>query len=1290
MCRKIILYSLFILVCLNVRSQKIGYRSFDNITLDTEASAINCFAQDMQGMIWMGSNRGLYSYDGFVAQRHISEQTETQIYCISVIDREQMVLGTDNGVFFYNYQTDRYIESEIDFPTDVRAMTINDNTLWIGSLHGLFKYDLSKKVLEKVQDEKVGIPHKTIYSIIKSDKDMYIGTYNGLCRYVSEKNKYEVLDLPYKSKRSNQFVNVLLEDKSRNCIWIGTEGNLFKYIPSQNRIESLDMFSHNSVKSLAVDHTGNLLVGTDDGLYVYTESNGKADHIVHDSRNSRSLTNNIIWSIFKDKEGNIWLGTDYNISLSRYDKSYQFIPISQLTGVGDGNRFHAIFRDTRHNYWLGGTNGLIFTPSLSSPEASVWYRMGDSKYPLSHNRIRHIYEDKDKDLWIATDGSISRYDYQRRQFVNYSIVDSTHTYNSNWAYNIFDDNSGRLWIATCLGGIFVVDKNKLLQSSGTYLAETNYTMKDGLPSNFVNQILPDKNGNVWALLYRNGICKIDTKQGKIHRIATNNKGESETPNFILCDKEGFIWAAFPYKIIRIDPYTNELKAISFSKYMASEVLTMVEEGQHIWISTANGVWVLDTKTYEMQRSNITNKAFTAGFYDSISEQIYFGSSDEVALLNPISLKEKEPYSPIILTALYVNDKLHNKHGIRYIDHIELTHDENNLVFMFSDLIYSYQENNKFVYKLENLDKDWNIIGQNSNRISYTNLAYGTYRLLITKLDASGKPSDVVFSFDVEITPPWYYTVWAKGIYALLILAFIAWIVNFFRVKNNLRIERIEKEKTLELTNMKMDFFTNVSHEFKTPLSMILAPVSKLMLETKDSHKKKQLEIVQKSALKLNSLIRQIIDFNRSDDTNSGLILSKVEFVEFAHSLFLVYEENYRNLTFSFTSDKDKIYINIDVLKVEAVLNNLLSNACKYTEQGQIALSLSYNEVSKLLAIGVSDTGIGIPVNEIPFVFKRFYQSSKTVKEKEGTGVGLYLVKTYTEQHGGKVDIASEDGKGTSIIVYLPVLDDLQDAVESAHPTENSDLPKVLIVEDNPDIADFISQALTGKYQYQVCHNGKQGFETAIQFVPDLIIADVMMPIMDGMEMTKQLKKNVSTSTIPIILLTAKDDKKTEMESIALNVDVFISKPFDVQMLLSRIDQLLKNKKQIESKIRIETLTSPKPIEATSPDERLLSEITNLIEDKLSDPDLNVAFLSTKTNVGAKQIYRKVKQLTGLSPVEYIRSIRLKKAAMLLSQNKFSITEVMYMVGFSDHSYFSKSFQSEFGKTPRQFLDDILE
>lgn len=1307
--RVIILFHLLIFVS-TTYAQKPGYQTFENINLSAEASVACCFLQDNLGMIWIGSDKGLFSYDGYSSKQHfIPENTENvRINCGVIVRDSFLYLGADNGIHIYNYHTDRYEENKIKFPSDVRAMLIHNNILWIGSHHGLYSYDIHNKQLKAYpQKDNPGLTHETIYSLIHStDGIIYIGTYDGLCKYNPEERLFEKIPLPASIYKKNQFINSLLEDTLRNCIWIGTEGNLFQYFPKTGKCRIIDKIHDNSVKSLVLDETNQLLVATDNGLYIYNE-NEPLQHILHDSRNNQSLSNNIVWNIFRDKDENIWLGTDYGISLSRFNRTFQYIPISQVTGTGEGNHFYAIFKDSEEVFWLGGTNGIIrFDGLKNSEQSTVWYKMGDAKFSLSHNRIRQIYEDRDKHLWIATDGSISRYDRESGRFIQYNIIDSTGTYNSNWAYNIWEDEKGKLWIATCLGGIFVVDKQRLIESTDrTYIADNNISTANGLSGMFINQLIPDKQGNIWVLLYNNAVDKIHIASGEVKQVPIHEMIGKKNPYCATTDRDGNIWAGFRGGLLFINPANDNYQVISLGEFSNSEVLSIAEVEEHIWITTTDGIRVVHKTGKNIRRLNLMNRIFSSIFFDKTDRIIYMGSVDGFAVISPDAIMSATEDYPIYITNMRINNLsllpdetvTNNENSIRYAREITLNHKQNNLYFEVSDLPYMLDEKNKFVYRLEDFDANWHVLPPGSNQISFSNLEFGKYRLLVSKLDENGKPSLTnQTTVDILIKAPWYYTKNAKLIYFLLLISLIAWIINFFRVKNRLKIERIEKEKIMEQSRSKIDFFTNMSHELKTPLSMIISPVSNLLLETKDQQQKYHLEIVQRNAMKLNSLIHQVLDVNRIDnDVNSGLILSKIELVSFAQRILAVYQEEVtkeKNIHFNLASDVEHLYMEADQTKLESILNNLLSNAFKYTNAGgNVALSLSRNTETEQVEITVSDTGIGIPEKDIPYIFQRFFQSSKTSGKKEGTGIGLYLVKTYAELHGGNVRIASGENKGTTIRVSLPLR-----AAESAplvkdeniqNNTEKTDQPLILIVEDNPEIAEFICHILKAMYCCRIAVNGKIGFDLATQLLPDLIVTDLMMPVMDGLEMSRQLKKNVPTSTIPIILLTAKDDKQTELESIQQNINFFIPKPFEADILLSRIEQLLISKQQMETKTRIEMLTTPKNIDAVSQDEKFLATITGIIEDRVSDPDLNVNALVDISGINSKQLYRKVKQLTGTTPVEYIKSIRLKKAAMLLEQKKFTVAEVMYMVGYSSHSYFSKCFLSEFGKTPKQFIEE---
>ncbi len=1299
-----LLFLLLVLCFPGVYSQKPKYQMFENINLGTGASVVGCFLQDRQGLVWIGSNRGLFSYDGYNVQPHFmfDEKSNTQIYCGVIVDQKYLYLGADNGVLIYNIETDRYENAPVNFPTDVRTLLLQDEDLWLGTLNGLYRFDLKENKLHYFDPKKyVNLSHPTIYSIIRAhDNSIYVGTYNGLCRYSPRDDSFQRVKLPANPQKNNQFINSLLEDTTRRCIWVGMEGNLLKYNLTNGSIDEIEMFRDNSVKSLELDGNSRLLAGTDNGLYVYSDT-GPVQHVMHDSRNRNSLSNNIVWNIFVDQDQNIWLGTDYGISLFRYNRALQYVPISDLTGTGEGNQFYSIFRDSKNNFWFGGTNGIIRAPrNGESWGDAVWYNMGDKKNPLPHGRIRHIYEDRNSDLWIATDGSINRYDYKARQFVQYNVVDSTGTYNANWAYYIFEDNRGQLWVATCLGGIFVVDKKKLMGSnSKTYVGEFNFSTRNGLSGMFINQIVPDRVGNVWVLLYNNGIDKIKIGTRKVEKLPLGELTGAKNPTFIFCDHSGYIWAGFRGGVMRITPENNHIDTIFFDTFSTNEVLSMMEANGHIWVSTTDGLWLVDMETLKVRNLNLSDRRFLCMFFDARENRIYLGDVDGFAITSPDVITESVINRPIVATTLYVNGRLLEPEGksIRYASQIELNYRQNNISLELSDLPYSLDGKNKFVYRLGDVDQNWNLLSPNTNRISYSNLSHGTYRLIVSKLDMTGKPSDNQYSLEIRINPPWYYTIWAKSVYALLLIGMASWTISFFRVKNRLKIERIEKEKLMEQSRMKMDFLTNLSHELKTPLSMIIAPLSRLLPGIKGPHEKQQLKLVQQNAMKLNALIHQMLDFNRIDsETNSLLILSRTEVVSYARNILSVFEEAGKEdgIFFRFIAPPEKIYLDLDVVKFESILNNLLSNAVKYSQQGgTVTLSVHYKDDPGELEISVLDTGVGIPAKDIPYIFQRFFQSPQTAGKKEGTGIGLYLVKTYTELHGGKVSVVSEENKGTKITISLPLHREEMTLVSTAsQATEMSSLadknkPLVLVVDDNPEITAFVCDILHARYRCLIAADGKSGLDLCFKQTPDLVISDVMMPGMDGLEMCRQIRKHMPTSIIPVILLTARDDKETELASIQLNIDAFIPKPFEPDILLSRIEQLIRKNRKMEEKIRIESLSEPKEIEAVSYDEKFLSSITQIIEDRLSDSDLNVSALCDISGINNKQIYRKLKQLTGMTPVEYIRSVRMKKAAMLFRQKKFSVAEVMYMVGFSNHSYFSKCFKSEFGKTPWEYMEE---
>lgn len=1271
--------------------QQVSYLQLERIHHNTESSIVSCFLQDPSGLIWFGSNAGLLSYDGYNTHAHFEYGTgnNVRIYCGLCVD-DRFYLGTDNGILIYDYKTDRYLDTPVRFPSDVRCIIRQDSLLWIGTFSGLYRYSLETDHISRFDTRNSGLPHPAIYSLsLLSDGTLYVGTYNGLCRFDAETQDLERVEIQNPNTRKNLFVNALLEDKESGSLWIGTEGELMRYDLRDGHTEKFESFRHNSIKSLAFDSEKNLLLGTDNGLYIFNVEKRQTIHLRHDSRNVASLPNNIVWSLFADANANVWIGTDNGVSLAKNTRHYRFIPIWQLTDSGEGNRFYSILRDSKGGYWLGGTDGLLQLARLDTekPEGK-WFKV-NTEHPLSHNRIRHIYEDNEGDLWIATDGSIERFDRQTGQFVHYFITDSTHTYNANWAYYLFEDKHRDLWVCTCLGGLFRISKQNLKNApSGYCIADKTYTTEDGLKNMFINQIVQDKTGHIWMLLYNNGIQKLNPATGEISTFALPGPLAGIQPDFLMCDREGNVWIGCHNRILSVSPETGDTDIITLEESPDCGITSMTEAENSIWVSTTKGLWTIRKEGRKASRLRIADRLFTSLYYDSRNRQVILGGNDGVGICSSSIIDEPEQAAiPVRLTAIHVNSRpFRTEESIRYCRSIELEHTENNLLLEFSDLPYSQVERKSFAYRLEGLDDKWHLESEHSNRIVYNNLPYGNYRLSIKDME-SGKETENLMS--IHILPPWYHTVWARLVWLLLGGAFVAWIVNFFIVRNRLRLERVEKERILEQSRRKINFLSNISHDLKNPVSMIVAPVSKLILDVKDTRQKEMLESVYRNAMSLSSMIHKLLDFNRIDSReDSFLITSRIELVSRVRNIYMAFSEadvEHRHC-WSFTSDTDRLYMNMDAVKVDSIVSNLLSNAQKYTpEKGRISVAVRCDREKDSVSVSISDTGVGIPQEELPYIFQRFFQSSRTKRTQEGTGIGLYLVKTYTEMHHGTVSVLSEDGKGTSFCLSFPVDRTLNlPHAESVHGGD-TDKPVLLVVDDNAEMRDMIGNILSGQYRCLFAANGKEALSVVEADRPDLIISDFMMPVMDGIEMSDMLKKNLSTATIPIILLTAKDDRETMRESLQSRIDAFVAKPFDAELLLYKVVQLLESKATYEAKARVEHLSTPKePEDVVSQDEKFLAGITQLIEDHISDSDLNVNSLSELSGIGGKQIYRKLKLLTGMSAVEYIKSVRMKKAAMLLRQKKFTVAEVMYMVGYSNPSYFSKCFQATFGKTPKQY------
>ena len=1258
-----------------------------NISVDGRKKAVFCLYRDSCGVVWLGTNGGLYFYDG-VATHPVGQNDFGKIQVYAIVERgNSLLLGTNNGLLLFDYMTGLLKQSDITTPSEIRTLLLEGDSLWIGGLNGISLLDLSAHT---IKDCSKGLPHRSVYSLLRDSRGiLYAGTYGGVARLDTQRQQFSPLKIRYGGSETQLFANCLLESEDRESIYVGGEGSLFRYTPASDSWEKIAAVESKNVKSLANGEPGHLLAGTDDGVFDISADNVR--HYRHDTRQDNSLGDNEIWSIYYDDNHNLWTGHERGVSIASNSSAIRVIKLGTLTQSGEGNEIYGIFRDSRDNMWFAGTNGVICLAVDGTPR---WFRHGDMPNTLSHNRVRDMKEDSEHNIWLATDAGINRYNADAGNFDVFHIVDKNGEHDSNWVYALAEDGD-YLWVGSFLNGLHYINKEKLKGSGRTVVADkvlnSDTRSANGLniDNNLINNVIRDHDGNLWILLFRDNIIARynpltdNIVKYNIHDIAGGY------PTHISIDTRGRVWCAFKggvvifnrdgsHRVVRF-PYTNSDES----------VLAMGPVASGMWISTLNNVWSIDGDSFGASLLPLPQKSYTAIYEDGKDGSVYLGGTDEIVRVGKEVMQSGDGYKTIRMVL--------DDNGSGQLDFAGMRGGETRLAIPYgggmslvvSTLDYSPASQQRYMYKLVESPADsvgnWVVLPAGVNTITYTGLNPGRYNVLVRAVGSPG----ATLSIPLTVASPAYLSWWAISLYILLIIGIICWIVWYLRKKNQRTLREQERQIALENVERKLTFLSSISHDLKTPLSMIIGPVSMMKERARDPETRKTLETVYDNAVRLNNMIHRTLELQHLEDNEENLlIISIFDVVEFCRGVFEVFKENNPRKKYMFHSSSRQILVEADAVKFESVIANLLSNAGKYSDDGA-TISCGIIELGDRVEIVVSDDGVGISDMDQPLVFQRMFRSPATAALREGTGLGLYLIKKYLDMMHGTIDLYSKEGQGTSFVVTLPVASTVAAEATAGADTEVEGRPKILVVDDNMQISGFITGILKEEFTCLTADNGRSGLAIAASFLPDLIIVDEMMPIMSGMEMVKRLKQNPRLAYTPVIMLTAKNDSRTENESIQLGIDVFMSKPFEPSALVGRIRQLLKGRAEIKEKVRIQAITEAesKPIEAESINEKSLARIAKIIEENISDPDLNVNFLCEKSGLTNKQLYRLIKKYMGTAPLDYIRRVRLQKAAMLLSQHRFTVAEICYMVGFKTPSYFAKCFQAQYGVAPSQYVSD---
>lgn len=1313
--------------------------------------------KDSKGLMWFGTRDGLNRFDGysFKVFRHDNlNPNSISNNFITVIKEDKdgvLWIGTDNGLNAFDrtnetfkvYQTQSTDNHSISNNTILSILSCENGDLWVGTENGL---NLKKKDNDHFErfhyiiNNPSSISGNVINTIFEDSKNnIWVGTkHNGL-------NKLD--------RSSKQFTN-------------------YKHDPKNSK-----SISSNDIKSIAESNDHKLWIGTTDNGISILNNDGTFDHVKYDINKPNSLSNNRIRELIFDKKNNLWIATynglNYldikNSKFEVYKNSDEHInTISQ-------NSIRSLYLDNDDFLWAGTYFGGINLINLNSKQFKYFQHNAANKNSLSHNVVSAMAEDSKKNIWVGTEGGgLNYFDFNKQSFTR---IDNFHgdKINAQTIKSLLIDSKQNLWIGTHLQGLLVLDfktkrikkfiniendPNSLRDNSilsliednsgkiwiGTenglnlYNSETNEISMVPLKNNntSITKLFQDSQENIWIGTKQNGLLLIDNETIKYYTNTPNDSTSlsHNTINDIFEDSNNKLWiGTYGGGLNLMDKTKKTFKKFRASDGIVNDIVYKIEEDNHrnLWISTPNGLSKFDVglkkfKNYTPKNGLPIEEFNINSSLNHSNGNLIFGGFNGAISFNPNEI-EDSPLGPVLrLTGL----KLANKEVLPNDDNLLLeaplnetqtitfSHDQNIFTIDYIALNYAHLGQNHYAYKLEGLEPEWNYV-ENKRSATYTNLSPGEYVFKVKAANTDGVWNESPIQLNIIKRPPFWQTTWAYIVYILIASILFLIIRKYFLIKlhleNNLKLEKLEKQQIEELSALKLKFFTNISHDFRTPLTLIHGPLQELIKKSHNHESHDHLLLIKKNVNLMLRLINQLMDFRKLEKNTISLRVSKNPISPFIKEIMFSFQELAitKNIKFTFISKTENDLLFFDKNKIEKILYNLLSNAFKFTpDGGKIIVELhekpdqSQKKIN-YLEIHIKNSGDGIPKKNLDNIFDRFFQDENQIDQTQsGSGVGLSITKSLVDIHKGYVIVKSKLKKNTKFIVGIP-LDDIysseeksEDNLQKSKINNNSFFTNkaantiaktqhthtILIVEDNIELRNFLSQMLSSEYNIITAENGEIGVAKTYESKPDLIISDIMMPIMNGLDLCKTLKSNSKTSHIPIILLTARTTSSVELDSYDTGANDFISKPFNIDVLKSKISNMLHSMNNIKKHSRKKILLEDSEINHSSADEEFLEKLSAYIRDNISDPNLNVNKTGEDLGMSRVHLYRKVKSITGKSPVEFIRDFRLSAAIKLLEQKNYNVNEVSYKVGFQDVSYFRKCFKKKYGISSTKYLEKV--
>lgn len=1341
---------------------------FDHLPKELGLSqrTINCILQDDDGLLWIGTWSGLIRYDGYSTQLYTASDEpgtlkSNKITRLAKDERGVIWIGTRmGGLFRYDKVQDRfaqYLHSSGDSGlsnNNVWALLPDENGgLWVGTENGLNRLDVSTNQFTSYFADvgnKQALVHDFITDLYK-DKEgtMWVATEKGLHKLYHEGNDARFERYIYEEDPGNEHLhNYIYQVLEYNgAIWLCTKLGLKKLKEGQWSNFVLEgkppSFSFFRAMYLVDIENPLLLTGSEKGLNFFDVQRESFVRFLGNYDPKTNLTHNTVISIFLDASEVLWVGTRKGLSkFDTYSKGFQLYGTSSF----DTTRsiISGITADSNGSYWISTQGGGLYKFQWGNGTPVFKRYKIKSADPVEFTDfIQTMYMGRSDQLWIGTAGSglftfSTRSDTNGDQtitdFQNFSEGNqSPYQLSDNYVMTIARGNQGVTWVGTWSGGLNKIHNQQVTHYKDPMLLEVPLVA-----------LLEDKLGTLWIGSRGKGLIRMEidkndqvTYKRYRHREGDEKSISNDFINVVFEDSQGDLWIGSEGGLDLFDRRSETFTSFPITPAGKQEVVVGLLEDQEsrLWISHWNGLSVVKPldPAFEAQHFDRSDRIQGGFFYNNVcfsdaQGHLFFGGADGFNVIQPqvienpfrpeVRFKDFRIFNEPIRVKTAYQGKVILQKDLNHTQKVSLKFSQNSISLELVALHYAAPEKNVFAYKLEGFDPGWQYTNSAQRFLNYTNLPDDTY---ILKVKASnndglwGPEKELV----ITIAPPWWRTSWAVLVYVVLFVlvlyAFRRLILLRANFINNLKLERLEKQNLEKLNRAKLQFFTNISHEFRTPLTLIAGPLQKIM-DSGDTNKlvREQLLVINQNTQRLLRLIGQLLDFRKADDGSLKLRVAEGNLVKFLKEIRLSFSglEDQKQIDLKFQSSSNVIKVWYDRDQLEKVFFNLLSNAFKHTPMGG-KIYLSVLENTDNVQISVEDSGEGIQPQNFEKIFERFFSQDAG---RQGTGIGLALAKSIVDLHHGTIKVESQQGKFARFVVTLSlgkehfdpsqVIADFKDSEvielypdlselkqletigtpQEYNPKELESLPRLLVVEDNEEIRNYIKSIFRGKYITLEAGDGQQGYDLALEELPDLVISDVMMPRVDGIKFCKMIKENIKTSHIPVILLTARTSLIFKVEGLESGADDYVTKPFDPKVLELKVRNIIRSRQALKKEFLDNEVLDiePKRVTLTSRDEAFISQALENIEKNMSNSEYTVEDLGRATGMSRMQLYRKLKALTGQSANEFIRTIRLKRAAQLLEQDELTVAEVTYEVGFSDLPYFRNCFKKQFGVPPSQY------